>query len=121
VGRVVVAHDCGLVINPDGLRNQVEGNLIQSLSRTLHEEVAFNATRVTSLDWGGYPILRFAEIPDSIEVILVNNTHEYPSYGAGEPATCPTAAAVGNAVFDATGIRLRETPFRPDRVKAAFS
>jgi nicotinate dehydrogenase subunit B len=121
VGRVVVAHDCGLVINPDGLKNQVEGNVVQSLSRTLHEEVTFDTARVTSLDWIGYPILQFAEIPDSIEVVLVNNTPEYPAYGAGEPATCPTAAAVGNAVFDATGVRLRQTPFRSDRVKAAFS
>ena len=121
VGRVVVAHDCGLVINPDGLKNQVEGNVVQSLSRTLHEEVTFDTAHVTSLDWVGYPILQFAEIPDSIEVVLVNNTPEYPAYGAGEPATCPTAAAVGNAVFDATGVRLRQTPFRPDRVKAAFS
>ncbi|HJU18998.1 MAG TPA: molybdopterin cofactor-binding domain-containing protein [Stellaceae bacterium] len=121
VGRVVVAHDCGLVINPDGLKNQVEGNVIQSLSRTLHEEVAFDSAHVTSRDWVGYPILRFAEIPDNIEVVLVNNSPQYPAYGAGEPATCPTAAAVGNAVFDATGSRLRQTPFRPDRVKAAFS
>jgi nicotinate dehydrogenase subunit B len=121
VGRVVVAHDCGLVINPDGLTNQVEGNVVQSLSRTLHEEVAFDTAHVTSRDWVGYPILRFSEMPDSIAVVLVNNTPEYPAYGAGEPATCPTAAAVGNAVFDATGTRLRQTPFRPDRVKAAFS
>jgi nicotinate dehydrogenase subunit B len=121
VGRVVVAHDCGLVINPDGLKNQVEGNVVQSLSRTMHEEVAFDTAHVTSRDWVGYPILRFVEIPDSIEVVLVNNRPEYPAYGAGEPATCPTAAAVSNAVFDATGVRLRQTPFRPDRVKAAFS
>jgi nicotinate dehydrogenase subunit B len=121
VGRVVVAHDCGLVINPDGLKNQVEGNVVQSLSRTLHEEVTFDTAHVTSRDWTGYPILQFAEIPDSIEVALVNNRPEYPAYGAGEPATCPTAAAVSNAVFDATGVRLRQTPFRPDRVKAALS
>ncbi|HTU54400.1 MAG TPA: molybdopterin cofactor-binding domain-containing protein [Acetobacteraceae bacterium] len=121
VGRVVVAHDCGLVINPDGLRNQVEGNVVQSLSRTLHEEVTFDSAHVTSRDWIGYPILHFAEIPDSIEVVLVNNRPEYPAYGAGEPSTCPTAAVVSNAVFDATGVRLRQTPFRPDRVKAALS
>jgi nicotinate dehydrogenase subunit B len=121
VGRVVVAHDCRMVINPDGLRNQVGGNVVQSLSRALHEEVAFDTAHVTSRDWIGYPILQFAEIPDSIEVVLVNDTPEYPAYGAGEPATCPTAAAVGNAVFDATGVRLRQTPFRSDRVKAAFS
>lgn len=121
VGRVVVAHDCGLVVNPDGLRNQVEGNVIQSLSRTLHEEVTFDRAHVTSRDWQGYPILRFPEVPDSIEVVLVNNRPEYPSYGAGEPATCPTAAVISNAVYDAIGVRLRQTPFRPERVKAAMS
>lgn len=121
VGRVVVAHDCGLVVNPDGLRNQVEGNVIQSLSRTLHEEVSFDDARVTSLDWQGYPILTFDEIPDSIDVVLVNNRPEYPSYGAGEPSTNPTAAVISNAVFDAVGVRLRQTPFRPERVKAAMS
>jgi nicotinate dehydrogenase subunit B len=121
VGRVVVAHDCGLVVNPDGLRNQVEGNVIQSLSRTLHEEVTFDRAHVTSRDWIGYPILRFSEIPDRIDVVMVNNRPEYPSYGAGEPATCPTAAVISNAVFDAIGVRLRQTPFRPERVKAAMS
>jgi nicotinate dehydrogenase subunit B len=121
VGRVVVAHDCGLVVNPDGIRNQIEGNVIQSLSRTLHEEVTFDYAHVTSRDWQGYPILRFSEIPDRIDIVLVNNTPEYPSYGAGEPSTNPTAAVIGNAVFDAVGVRLRQTPFRPDRVKAAMS
>jgi CO/xanthine dehydrogenase Mo-binding subunit len=121
VTRVVVAHDCGLVVNPDGLRNQVEGNVIQSLSRTLHEEVTFDRAHVTSRDWTGYPILRFSEIPDRIDVVLVNNRPEYPPYGAGEPATCPTAAVISNAVFDAIGVRLRQTPFRPEQVKAAMT
>ena len=120
VERVVVAHDCGLVINPDGLRNQVEGNVIQSLSRTLHEEVTFDRAQVTSRDWAAYPILRFTEIPDSIDVVMVNNSPEYPSLGAGEPSTCPTAAVIGNAVFDAIGVRLRQTPFRPESVRAAM-
>jgi CO/xanthine dehydrogenase Mo-binding subunit len=120
VGRVVVAHDCGLVVNPDGLRNQVEGNVIQSLSRTLHEEVTFDRAHVTSRDWQGYPILRFSDIPDRIDVVMVNNTPQYPSYGAGEPSTNPTAAVISNAVFDAIGVRLRQTPFRPERVKAAM-
>jgi hypothetical protein len=106
VGRVVVAHDCGLVVNPDGLRNQVEGNVIQPLSCTLHEEVTFDRVHVTSRDWEAYPILRFSDIPDSIDVVLVNNTPQYPSYGAGEPATNPTAAVISNAVFDAIGVRL---------------
>jgi CO/xanthine dehydrogenase Mo-binding subunit len=120
VERVVVAHDCGLVVNPDGIRNQVEGNVIQSISRTLHEEVTFDRSHVTSRDWVGYPILRFSEVPDSIEVVIVNNDPKYPMHGAGEPATCPTAAVISNAVYDAVGIRLRELPFRPDRVKAAL-
>jgi CO/xanthine dehydrogenase Mo-binding subunit len=86
----------------------------------LHEEVTFDRAHVTSLDWQGYPILRFSEIPDRIDVVLVNNRPEYPSYGAGEPSTNPTAAVISNAVFDAIGVRLRQTPFRPDRVKAAM-
>lgn len=118
--RFVVAQDCGLVVNPDGMKNQLEGNIIQSLSRTLHEEVTFDRAHVTSRDWQGYPILRFNEIPDSIEMVLVNNRPEYPPNGGGEPSTCPTAAVIGNAVFDATGVRLRQTPFRADRVKAAL-
>jgi len=121
VTRVVVAHDCGLVVNPDGLRNQIEGNVIQSISRTLHEEVTFDGSRVTSCDWLGYPILRFNEVPDRIDIVLVNNVPEYPSYGGGEPATCPTAAVISNAVFDAIGVRLRQTPFRADRVKATIA
>lgn len=121
VPRVVVAHDCGLVISPDGLHNQIEGNIIQSLSRTLHEEVQFDHSRVTSLEWGSYPILRFSEIPDSVEMVLVNNDPKYPSTGAGEPSTNPTAAVISNAVFDATGVRLRQIPFTPERVKAALA
>lgn len=120
VGRVVVAHDCGLVVNPDGLRNQIEGNVIQSLSRTLCEEVTFDRAHVSSRDWNGYPILRFEEIPDRIDIVLVNNRPDSPSLGGGEPSTCPTAAVVSNAVFDAIGVRLRQTPFRPERVKAAM-
>jgi CO/xanthine dehydrogenase Mo-binding subunit len=118
VKRVVVAHDCGLVVNPDGIMNQIEGNIIQSISRTLHEEVAFDESRVTSRDWAGYPILRFEEIPEKIDVVLVNNTPQYPSLGAGEPSTCPTLAVISNAVFDAIGVRLRQMPFRPERVLA---
>jgi len=120
VKRVAVAQDCGLVVNPDGMRNQIEGNVVQSLSRTLHEEVTFSQARVTSRDWKGYPILRFEEIPDRIDITFVNNRPEYDPNGGGEPSTCPTAAAVSNAVFDATGVRLRETPFRAERVKAAL-
>ncbi len=121
IKRVVVAHDCGLVVTPDGVKNQIEGNIIQSLSRALHEEMTFDRARVTSREWGAYPILRFHEIPDSIDIILVNNRPDLPAGGAGEPSSCATFAAVSNAIFDATGVRLRQTPFRPERVKAALA
>jgi len=119
VRRVVCAHDCGLVVNPDALRNQIEGSIMQTLSRTLHEEVKFDRSRVTSLDWSSYPILRFPEAP-AIEVALLDHP-ELPLYGAGEASTAPVAAALGNAVFDATGVRLRTVPFTPERVKAALA
>ncbi|GAB3673234.1 xanthine dehydrogenase family protein molybdopterin-binding subunit [Salinisphaera aquimarina] len=121
VKRVVVAHDCGLVVNPDALKNQIEGNIIQSLSRTLHEEVTFDNAHITSRDWVGYPILRFNEIPDSIEMVFVNDTPGRKMTGGGEPSTCPTAAVVSNALYDAIGVRMRQTPFRADRVKKAMA
>ena len=116
VRRVVVAHDCGLVINPDGVRNQIEGNVLQAISRTLKEAVAFDAAGVTSLDWAGYPILTFPEVPDAVDIVLLEG-RDNPPLGAGEPATCPVPAAIANAVFDATGVRLRSVPFTPDRVR----
>ena len=111
VRRVCVAHDCGLIVNPDGLRNQIEGNVIQVISRTLKESVKFDRSRVTGVDWRGYPILTFAEVPDSIEIELIDHP-ELPSVGAGEAATSPIPGAIANAVFDATGKRLREVPLR---------
>jgi nicotinate dehydrogenase subunit B len=119
VKRVVVAHDCGLIINPDGVRNQIEGNVIQSLSRALKEEVKFDEWRVTSVDWETYPILKFSEVPD-VEIVLINRSDQ-PALGAGEPAQVTTAAAVANAIFDATGARVRQIPFTPERVKMALS
>ena len=119
VRRVVCAHDCGLVVNPDGLRNQVEGNIMQTLSRTLHEEVTFDKARVTSVDWTSYPLLTFPEAP-AVQVALIDRP-EQPSYGAGEASSAPVAAALANAIFDATGIRLRTVPFTAERVKAAFA
>ncbi len=119
VRRVTCAHDCGLIVNPDGLRNQVEGCIVQTLSRTLHEEVLFDRSRVTSVDWVSYPILTFPEVP-AIDVILIDRP-EQPLLGAGEAATAPVAAAVANAVFDATGVRLRTVPFTSARVKAALA
>lgn len=118
VPRIVVAHDCGLIINPDGVRSQVEGNVLQALSRTLHEEITFDQHQVTSLDWATYPILRFSEVP-AVEVVLIDRP-DVPAHGAGESATVPVAAAIANAVFDATGARLRRVPFTPERVQAAL-
>lgn len=118
VRRIVVANDCGLIINPDGFQNQIEGNVIRSLSRTLKEEVQFDKYRITSVDWETYPILKFSEVPES-KVVLVNRPEE-PPLGAGEPSTCTTAAAVANAIFDATGIRLRQIPFTPARILHAL-
>jgi CO/xanthine dehydrogenase Mo-binding subunit len=114
---VVVAHDCGLVVNPDGVINQIEGNVIQGIGRALKEEVTWNETQVTSLDWGSYQILTFAEVP-RIEVALIDRPEE-PPLGAGEPAICPTIAAIGNAIFDATGAWLRRAPYTPERVLSA--
>ncbi|HUI89416.1 MAG TPA: molybdopterin cofactor-binding domain-containing protein [Anaerolineales bacterium] len=116
--RIVVAHDCGLIINPDGVKNQIEGNVIQSLSRTLKEEVQFDEKHITSVDWEKYPILTFSEVPE-VEIVLINRPDQ-PAVGAGEPSTVTTAAALANAIFDATGARLRQIPFTPERVKAAL-
>lgn len=118
VERFAIAHDCGLIVNPDGLRNQIEGNAIQALSRTLKERVAFNTSGVTSLDWHSYPIVRFSDVPE-VTIALIDRTHE-PVLGAGEATTTVIAPAVGNAIYDATGVRLREVPFTPDRVAAAL-
>ena len=119
VPRVVVAHDCGLIINPDGLRGTIEANVIQSTSRALMEEVRFGPSGVTSVDWVTYPILRSPQVPDSVEIVLINHP-ELPPSGAGEPATVTTAPAIANAIFDATGARVRTVPFTPERVKAAL-
>ena len=100
VRRMVVAHDCGLIVNPDGVRNQVEGNVIQALSRALKEEVRFDASGQTTMDWEDYPILTFSEAPE-LEIVLINRPDE-PSLGAGEPATVTVAAAVANAVYALT-------------------
>jgi nicotinate dehydrogenase subunit B len=118
VRRVTAAHDCGLIMNPDGLRNQVEGCIVQTLSRALHEEVKFDRSRVTSVDWASYPILRFPEAPQ-VDVILIDRPDQ-PLLGAGEATTAPVAAALANAIFDATGVRLRSAPFRPENVRAGL-
>ncbi len=119
VARLVIAHDCGLIINPDALRGTIEANLIQSMSWALKEEVQWDRSGVTSVDWQSYPILRMPEAPDKIEVVLINRP-DLPPYGAGEPACVATAPAIANAIFDATGVRLRTAPFTAERVKAAL-
>jgi nicotinate dehydrogenase subunit B len=118
VTRVVVAHDCGQMINPDGVRAQIEGNVIQTVSRTLKEEVKWDRSRVTSVDWAGYPILTFPEVPEVV-VEMIDRPAE-PPWGAGEPASAVVPSAISNAVFDATGVRVRTVPFTPERVRAAL-
>ena len=118
--KFTVAHDCGLIINPEGLRYTIEGNVVHGLSRTLFEEVRFDRDRVTSVDWLTYPILDIADAPESIEVVLINRPEVAPT-GAGEPTIRVIPAAVANAFFDATGVRLRRVPLTPERVKAALA
>jgi len=115
--RFYVAHDCGQIINPDGVRAQIEGNIIQTVSRTLKEELKWNRSRVTSVDWASYPILRFPEVPEVV-MELINRPSE-PPWGVGEPAAVLPPPAISNAVFDAIGVRLRSVPFTPDRLKTA--
>src|SRR6266568_3859336 len=117
--KFTVAHDCGLIINPEGLRYTIEGNVVQGLSRTLFEEVRFDREKVTSIDWMSYPILEIRDAPEAIEVVLINRPEIAPS-GAGEPSIRVIPAAVANAFFDATGVRLRRAPLTPERVKAAL-
>lgn len=117
--RFVVAHECGLIINPQGLKLTIEGNIIHATSRSLHEEVTFDTRNVTSIDWATYPILDITEAPAAIDILLLDRPDK-PALGAGEASTRPVAAAIGNAIFDATGIRLRRAPFTADRMKAAL-
>jgi CO/xanthine dehydrogenase Mo-binding subunit len=118
VKRITLTHDCGLIVNPDGVKNQVEGNIVQGVSRALYEEVTFDGNGVTSIDWEGYPIMRFPDVPE-LDIVLIDRRDLAP-LGAGELSTVPIPAAIANAVFDATGARLREVPFTPKRVLAAL-
>ena len=118
VRRVACAHDCGLVINPDGLKAQIEGNILQTLSRTLYEEVAFDRSRVTSVNWTSYPILRFPDAPE-IAIDIVSRPND-PPLGAGEASATPVPAALANAVFDAVGARMTTVPFTRERVLTAL-
>jgi nicotinate dehydrogenase subunit B len=120
VTRFVCAHDCGLIINPEALRGTIAANLIQSMSRGMKEEVTFDRSNVTSADWIAYPIARAHDIPAQVDIVLLNHP-ELPPNGAGEPSTRATAGAIANAIFDATGVRVRQTPLTPARIKAALS
>ena len=119
VSRVCVGHDCGQIINPDGLANQIEGGVIQTVSRTLLEQVQWDRTKVTSVDWATYPILRFPNAP-RVEVDMINIPGEV-SWGAGEPTATTIPAAIANAIYDATGARIRSVPFTPEKVLAALT
>jgi nicotinate dehydrogenase subunit B len=118
VTRVVAGQDSGLMINPDGVRHQIQGNVIQSTSRALMEEVSFDRTFVTSREWGAYPIIKFPDLP-KIDVLMVPR-QDQPPLGVGESASVPSAAAIANAIFDATGVRFREPPFTPERILAGL-
>jgi nicotinate dehydrogenase subunit B len=118
VKKITLTHDCGLIVNPDGLKNQIEGNIIQGVSRALMEEVQFDSTGQKNLDWDSYPVIRFNQVPDVV-IELINRPEMQP-LGGGEPSIVPITAAIGNAIFDATGVRLRRAPFTPERVLAAL-
>jgi nicotinate dehydrogenase subunit B len=118
VTRVVAGQDSGLMINPDGVRHQIHGNVIQSTSRALMEEVSFDRNAVTSREWGAYPIITFPDVP-KIDVLMLPRPDQ-PPLGVGESASVPSAAAIANAIFDATGVRFRELPFTPERILAGL-
>ena len=125
VKRAVIAHDCGLVVNPEALRRTLENGFLHGLSRSTHEEVTFDGEKVTTVDWRSSPTLTHRDVPEKIEIVLVNgdpnkDRPDLPHYGAGETVVKPTIAAVANAIYDATGVRLRRAPFRDARVLAAL-
>jgi CO/xanthine dehydrogenase Mo-binding subunit len=116
--RCYVAHDCGQIINPDGLKNQIEGNVVQTLGRTLFEELKFDRATVTSRDWATYRTIKYPEVPQ-ISIDLVDRPKEKP-WGAGEPTAAVVPSAVANAIYDATGVRLRSVPFTPEKMLAGL-
>ena len=119
IARYVCAHDVGLIVNPETLRHVIDRQLVYGTSRTMFEEVRFDENMVTSVDWLTYPVLHMDAVPESIEIVLIERPEAAPS-GAAEMALGLVPAAIGNAVFDATGVRLRRVPFTPERVKAAL-
>ncbi len=118
VPRFYLVQDCGQIINPDGVKSQLDGNIIQTVSRTLIEEVKWNRSMVTTLDWASYPIITFPDVPE-LHYDLIDRPNERP-WGAGEPAAAVLPSAIANAIFDATGVRMRSVPFTPEKVKAAL-
>jgi CO/xanthine dehydrogenase Mo-binding subunit len=118
VKKITLTHDCGLIVNPDGLKNQIEGNILQAVSRALLEEVQFDSTGQKNLDWNSYPVIRFEQVPE-VDVVLISRPEMQP-LGGGEPSIVPVTAAIANAIFDATGARLRQVPFTPQRVLNAL-
>ena len=125
VKRIVCAHDCGLVINPEALTRTLEGGLLHSVSRALFEEARFDEAKMLSVDWVSSPTLTHADVPERIDIVQVNgdpnpNRPDLRHYGAGETVCKPMLAAVANAVFDATGVRMRRVPFTATRVLAAL-
>jgi CO/xanthine dehydrogenase Mo-binding subunit len=117
--RTIVAHDCGLIVNPQLLKLTIEGNVVQGTSRAVCEEVRFDNKTVTSVDWQTYPILDMSEAPESVEIVLINRP-DVKSTGAGEATSRPIAAAIANAIYDATGVRLRQAPLTPERIKSGL-
>lgn len=120
VRRIVVSNDCGPISNPDGLRNQLQGGALQGMSRVLGEEVTWDDEKITSVDWRTYHSLPLGFAVPKIETVLIDRPDEQAT-GAGETSITIVAAAIGNAIFDATGARLRQSPFTPERVKAALA
>jgi CO/xanthine dehydrogenase Mo-binding subunit len=118
VKKITLGHDCGLIVNPDGLKNQIEGNVLQAVSRALLEEVQFDSTGQKNLDWDSYPVIRFEQVPD-VDIVLIPRQEMQP-LGGGEPSIVPVTAAIANAIFDATGARMRQVPFTPQRVLSAM-
>jgi CO/xanthine dehydrogenase Mo-binding subunit len=116
--RVWCAADAGLVINPDGARNQLDGGIVHAASMTLKEQVTFGDSGISSLDWAGYPIMRFSEVPE-IDTVIIDNP-DMPTLGMGECTFGPTAAAIGNAVAQALGVRIRDMPLTRERIAAAL-
>jgi nicotinate dehydrogenase subunit B len=120
VTRAVIAQDCGLIVNPNTVTDQIEGGIIMNISRGLWEEVTFNRSRVTSLDWSSYRVMRFPEIPSSVEVVLLDRPNE-PPQRVGEPASEVVWPALSNAIYDAAGVRMRWLPFTPEKVLAVLA